>query len=182
MSRYEQPEYEVVAEGDRYEIRRYRPYLVAETTVVGDADSAGSVAFRRLAGFIFGGNSAEQKMNMTIPVTRQAVGEDRQRYRFVMERSFSESDLPQPLDDTVTIIRVPGGYYAARRYRGNRDERRFRRMEAALLEDLGQDGIEIAGAAQSAVYSGPMTPPMLRHNEVLIPVDWDSSAKKQTST
>lgn len=174
MSRYEQPEYEVVAEADRYEIRRYRPYLVAETTVVGDVDAAGSVAFRRLAGFIFGGNSDQQKMNMTVPVTRQAVGEDRQRYRFVMESSFSESDLPRPLDDTVTIVRVPGGYYAARRYRGNRDERRFRRMEAALQDDLEHDGIEVTGAAESAVYSGPMTPPMLRHNEVLIPVAWGS--------
>lgn len=172
MSRYEQPEHEVVAEADGYEIRRYRPYLVAETTVEGDFDSAGSVAFRRLAGFIFGRNSDQRKMNMTAPVTRQVVGEDRQRYRFVMESTFTEVDLPQPLDDTVTIARVPGGHYAARPYRGNRDERRFRRMEAALLDDLKRDGVEVVGAAQSAVYSGPMTPPMLRHNEVLIPVAW----------
>ncbi len=161
-----------MARADGYEIRHYRSYLVAETTVDGEFDSVGSVAFRRLAGFIFGRNSDQRKMNMTVPVTRQVVGEDRHRYRFVMESAFNESDLPQPLDDTVTIVRVSDGYYAARPYRGNRNERRFRRVEAALLDDLERDDIEVVGAAQSAVYSGPMTPPMLRHNEVLIPVAW----------
>ena len=67
MSNYEQPEYSVVTSFDGYEIRRYEGYLAAETTVRGDFDSTGNTAFRRLAGFIFGRNSEQLRMSMTVP-------------------------------------------------------------------------------------------------------------------
>ena len=113
MGRYEQPEYTVVATGDGYEIRDYESHLVAETTVEGDFDTTGNVAFGRLAGFIFGRNSAGEKMNMTVPVTHLPLREGGHRYRFVMERAYTEESLPRPVDGSVTVVRVPGGHYAA---------------------------------------------------------------------
>lgn len=173
MSRYEQPDYTVVQRGDDFEIRRYDPYLVAETEIrAGFADS-GSIAFRRLAGYIFGRNRESVKMHMTVPVTHEPIDDDRHRYRFVMERRYSEDTLPAPVDDGITIVRVPGGLYAAARYRGNRDERRFRREERRLLAALERAGIRAAGRPVKAVYDGPFVPPPLRRNEVLIPVSLD---------
>jgi len=172
VSRYEQPKYTVDVATEDYEIRLYDSYLAAETTVVGGFEAGGSTAFRRLAGFIFGKNSAAKKMNMTVPVTRQAVGEDQHVYRFVMERSYAEEDLPSPDDESIAIVRVPAGHYAARSYRGSRDEQRHGRAEDALLAALKRDGIEVTGPPVAAVYSGPMTPPPLRRNEVLVPVSW----------
>jgi hypothetical protein len=172
MSRYEEPEYAVVATFDRYEIRHYDSYLAAETTVDGDFDSTGNTAFRRLAGFIFGRNSQDAKMNMTVPVTRQQTDPNGYRFRFVMERAYSEEELPRPLDDSVSLVRVPAGYCASMRYRGRRNESRYRRAEAELLAALQSDGIEVSGSALSAVYDGPFTPPVMRRNEVQIPVDW----------
>ena len=77
---YEEPSYEVVRQTESYEVRDYRSYLVAETTVAGGFDSTGNAAFRRLAGYIFGGNRSRDadppdqagpiRMNMTVPVTR----------------------------------------------------------------------------------------------------------------
>ena len=87
MSRYEQPSFAVISRGPGYEIRQYQPHHVAETTVEGTFASAGNVAFRRLAAFIFGRNSASVRMNMTVPVTLQESGPGRYRYRFMMERS-----------------------------------------------------------------------------------------------
>ena len=95
-------------------MRDYASHLVAETTVAGDFENTGNVAFGRLAGFIFGKNSAGEKMNMTVPVTHLPLPEGGHRYRFVMERAYSEEDLPQPLDESVDIVRLPGGPYAAR--------------------------------------------------------------------
>jgi hypothetical protein len=172
MSRYEQPHYAVVSSRPRYEIRHYEPYLAAETEVPGSFDATGNTAFRRLAGFIFGRNSSGTKMNMTVPVTRQETDAGSYRYRFVMERAYAESDLPSPVDDSVSIVRVPGGYYAAMRYRGRRSESVYRRVEATLLEALERDGIAPIGVPYNAVYDGPLTPPMLRHNEVLVSVEW----------
>jgi len=175
MSRYEQPDYTVLSSGPDYEIRHYEPYLAAETEVPGDFDATGNIAFRRLAGFIFGRNSTGVKMNMTVPVTRQETDAGSYRYRFVMESAYSESELPRPTDESVSIVRIPGGYYAARRYRGRRNESAYRRVEATLIAALSRDGVPIAGAPFSAVYDGPLTPPMLRHNEVLVSVEWPGS-------
>lgn len=172
MSRYEQPSYEVVAEGDGYEIRRYDSYLVAETTVSGGYASTGHEAFRRLAGFIFGRNSQRKKMNMTVPVTHEPLADGRHRYRFVLERAYTEDTLPMPLDEAVTIVRIPEGHHAALRFRGGRDERRFRRAEAKLRAEMESDAIAASGPAVIAVYDGPYVPGPLRRNEALIPVYW----------
>lgn len=172
MSRYEQPKYAVVALRPDYEIRHYDSYLVAETTVAGDFGPSGNVAFRRLAGFIFGRNSRELQMNMTVPVTHQPTGDGTHKYRFVIERAYSERSLPDPLDDSISLVRVPAGFYAARSYRGGRSEGRFRRFEAALLGTLERDGLAITGSPAVAVYNGPATPPPLRRNEVIVPVAW----------
>ena len=172
MSRYEQPDYEVVSSADGYEIRRYQSYLAAETTIEGEFGTTGNEAFRRLAGFIFGRNSDGRKMNMTVPVTHVPTAGGGQRYRFVMERAFTEETLPRPADPTVAIVRVPGAHYAARPYRGGRGEARYVKEVAALKSALERDGITVTGPGEAAVYDGPATPPFLRRNEVLVPVEW----------
>ena len=175
MARYEQAPYSVVLTAGDYEIRSYDSYLAAETEVTGDFDSTGNTAFARLAGFIFGRNSDGMRMNMTVPVTRQETESHTYRYRFVMESAYSESMLPRPLEDSVEIVRVPAGHFAAIRYRGRRNEALYKRMERRLLEALERDGMSPSGASFSAVYDGPTNPPMLRRNEVLVPVEWSTS-------
>ena len=170
MNRYEQPHYRVRVQADGYEVRTYDSYLAAETTVSGNFDSTGTTAFRRLAGFIFGNNAQNVKMNMTVPVTREQAGEGRFRYRFVMEQAYSEDNLPRPVDPHVEIVRIPAGDYAALRYRGRRNEAAYLRAESDLVAALHRDGWTLTGKPISAVYNGPFTPPPLRHNEVLVPV------------
>ena len=70
---------------------------------------------------------------------------------------------------------MPAGHYAAARYRGSRNEKSYLRAEAALLAALERDGVATIGSPVSAVYDGPFTPSMLRHNEVLVPVSWNEA-------
>ena len=73
---YEEPTYQVVQTFPEFELRRYEPYLVAQTQVTGDFDEAGNKAFRILAGYIFGDNRRREKMEMTAPVNQSpAAGE-----------------------------------------------------------------------------------------------------------
>ena len=53
---YQSPAYEVERELDDVEIRRDEPCVVAETDVQASLERAGNGGFRRLAGYIFGGN------------------------------------------------------------------------------------------------------------------------------
>ena len=61
----EQPDFNVLAEaegeGKKYEIRQYDNHIVAETLVQGDFNKVGNTAFKRLGGYIFGDNEADQK-------------------------------------------------------------------------------------------------------------------------
>ncbi|NNL65729.1 MAG: heme-binding protein, partial [Myxococcales bacterium] len=62
---YEEPAYTVVEEFEDFEIREYAPQLVAETTVEGDFDDAGSQAFRILFDYISGENRSSSEIAMT---------------------------------------------------------------------------------------------------------------------
>ena len=53
---YEQPKYDVIEKYDKFELRQYAPYVVAETVVSGSFDEAGNKAFRILFQYISGDN------------------------------------------------------------------------------------------------------------------------------
>ena len=178
---YEEPVYELVHQATDYEIRVYESYLVAETSVTGGFDQSGNIAFRRLAGYIFGDNRRTTNaptdkvqsvtMNMTAPVTRQRISDsdrDATLYRFVMEREFDLDSLPQPNNENVKLTEEAGGRFAVLRYRGRITEARFNSQVERLRASLARDGIESLGEPISAVYNSPFTPPFLRRNEVLL--------------
>ena len=54
----EEPAFELIEKAEPYEIRQYRPFVVAETFVDGDLDKASSAGFRLIADYIFGNNLA----------------------------------------------------------------------------------------------------------------------------
>ena len=180
---YEEPAYEVVAENDSYEVRRYAPYLVAETKVQGGFKAAGNEAFRRLAGYIFGKNRSAERMQMTVPVASMSGEPEKiamttpvvsttsntaHIYYFIMPTGYTVDNLPMPEDERIQFRQVPARYVAARRYSGRWTERGYRKNEAALINALEQDGVEIVGEPQFARYNGPFTPWFMRRNEVLI--------------
>lgn len=187
----EEPEYEVVAEREDYEIRRYDPYIVAEVDVDGDRSAAGNRAFRILAGYIFGDNEPGEKMQMTAPVESrpEATGtrmqmtapvearaadaaEDGYTYAFVMERRYTLATLPKPRDPRIRLVERPQRMLAARRYSGRWTDANDAAEEAALLAALAADGVPTAGQPMLARYNPPFTPWFMRRNEVLVEVDY----------
>jgi hypothetical protein len=72
----EQPPYEVVGRVGDAEIRRYAPQIAAEAVVEGPVETARNEGFRRVAGYIFGDNTAKASVAMTAPVVqgREAAG------------------------------------------------------------------------------------------------------------
>ena len=164
----EEPEFEVIAEFDEFEVRHYEPYLVAEVDV-----ASGNSAFRMLAGYIFGDNSDSTKMEMTAPVeSRPAERGDLETYSFVMEKKFTLDTLPEPNDKNIRVLERPARIVAARRFSGRWTEANFRRHLAALRTALADNNIEAAGPAEQARYNSPFTLPFLRRNEVIVPIVW----------
>jgi hypothetical protein len=185
-SAYESPDFALVATGDGYEIRDYAPFVVAQTAITGDFERGRNAAFRRLFGYISGGNAGERKIAMTVPVIQQPRAGERiamtapvttatgpaggQVMQFMLPRAYALETAPLPADPQVEVIEVPAERLAVRRYSGRSTEAGFRRERDALLAQLAADGLRSVGPARFAVYNGPFTPWFARRNEVMVPL------------
>jgi len=168
------------------EIRRYGATVIAETVIdAGTYGDAGNEGFRRLAGYIFGGNQGEQKIAMTAPVAMAAdagqkiamtapVVAERDpggwRIAFFMPSEFTLETLPKPLDPRVTLRVVPGRQVAALRFAGRGTGEQFAEHTIELTQALAGAGIATVGAAWTARYNAPWVLPLLRRNEAMIEV------------
>lgn len=183
----EEPAYEVVRSDPAFELRRYAPFIVAETEVEGPFDKAGNRAFGILAGYIFGDNRARTKIEMTAPVSQRPAASERiemtapvsQRpgategrflITFAMPARFSLETLPEPTDPRVRLRQEPARLIAARRYSGRWTESRYREQERALLAALGAAGLRPIGEPIYARYNSPFSLWFNRRNEVLVQV------------
>lgn len=170
----DEPEYEVIEQTDAFELRAYKPFLVAETRVDGDFDEVGSRAFSSLVSYIQGGNQGGRNLPMTAPVNQQRItdgNDDTWLFQFVMPKEYVLQMLPQPMDEGVTLRQIPARLVAARRYSGDWGEQKYRDNEQALLEALQQERLMPVGAPIFARYNAPFVPGFLRRNEVLVDVE-----------
>ncbi|AFM15941.1 SOUL heme-binding protein [Mycolicibacterium chubuense NBB4] len=181
----EEPRYVVVdtirdEDGD-VEIRRYDARVAAETTVDADEDAARNVGFRRLAGYIFGGNSGGAKIDMTAPVTQRTggqkiamtapVAQQQSTIRFFMPAKWTLDTLPQPNDGRVRLVEVPGETVAVLKFSGDRSPAEVERRTQVLRRILSGSAHQPAGDAVAWFYDPPFTLPFRRRNEVVIPVE-----------
>ena len=180
----EKADYDVIVSDGDFEIRRYAPQILAETSVNSTFDDAGNRAFRRLFKYISGANRTRTKIDMTAPVSQEASpqkiamtapvvqeGSDTTwNVAFLVPSSFSWQTVPRPTDDTVQLRQVPERTLAALRFSGTWSEDRFRDYESKLRNMISERGLRPAGEPVFARYDPPFKPWFLRRNEVLIPV------------
>jgi len=181
----EEPKYSVPKEDGDFEIRLYEPIIVAETVVdTSDFEEASNEGFRRLAGYIFGGNKVRQTITVTSPVTTEqslkiamtAPVETEQRGQsvrvaFMMPSEHTLETLPDPNDSKVTLRQIPTRKFAAIRFSGRWTEENFLKHTNELTTWIQKEGLKISGAPIVARYNPPFWPAFLRRNEILIPVE-----------
>jgi hypothetical protein len=185
----EEPKHRVLEKRDEFEIRLYEPQVVAETVVEGEFGGGGNEGFRRVAGYIFGGNdggrkiamtapvaqerrpgeSDGMKIAMTAPVAQQKTGEG-WTVAFIMPSEHTLATLPKPNDARVTLREVPARRVAAVTFSGTWGAERFDTVARELLAKLDAAGFTPAGPPVYARYNPPWTPWFLRKNEVLVPL------------
>jgi hypothetical protein len=176
----EEPAYEVKSHIDEVEIRLYASYVVAEVTVDGPAEDAGNKAFPILAGYIFGKNKGERKLEMTAPVTQtqepvkmamtapvtQSASGERFVVQFVLPRDVTLETAPEPLDSRVQVRQVPAHSVAAVRYSGLWTQANYEEHLEKLQTILRRAGIAWSGEPMLSRYNSPFTPWFMRRNEV----------------
>jgi effector-binding domain-containing protein len=184
----EEPRYQVIESLDpQTEIRLYAPRLAAEVSVSQSNDKKlESIAFGKLAAYIFGDNRLKSKIDMTAPVETSASGQknkiamtapvdikkDQQSLtmRFFMPTQYQPETLPQPIDPDIKIIVIPEHILAVKKYSGSADEQAITRHQEELAAKLAATPWKIAGDFRSYFYNPPWTLPFLRRNEILVEV------------
>jgi len=180
----EEAKYKVLREEDGFELREYEPHILAETTVDGEFEDAGSEAFDRLFKYISGNNKQQQKVAMTSPVGQEPssqkigmtspVGQQKQDGKwvvsFMMPASFTLETTPEPKDPNVSIREVPARLIAAVRYSGFWSEKSYRHNLAKLQDWIVNNRLTPLGEPIWARYNPPFMPWFLRRNEILVPV------------
>ncbi len=194
----EEPAYTAEPLGDGVEIRRYPERLAAQTAVDAGEVAARQIGFRRLAGYIFGGNhpgvveqsrgragekiamtapveqsrgGRGEKIAMTAPVAQQADADGQWVIRFFMPSEKTRESLPEPNDPAVSLVTVPAETVAVKRFTGSTDPRAVEANAAELLRTLDKQGYKPLGTPAAWFYDPPWTVPFLRRNEVWVTVE-----------
>jgi hypothetical protein len=187
----EEPAFTEVARVGDVEIRTYGERIAAQTVVTGSSEAARNRGFQRLAGYIFGGNTARssiamtapvaqapdgpapgrsQSIAMTAPVAQGATGQDRWTIQFFMPSGYTMASLPVPRDPAVVLAVVPAETYAVLRFSGLGSARIVAEKQAELEAALTGSQWVSAGDPVAWFYDPPWTLPPLRRNEVAVRV------------
>ncbi len=184
----EEPHFDVRERIGMVVIRAYGPRLAAETVVEADESSARNAGFRRLAGYIFGGNSARTKIAMTAPVAVQPASEPGEkiamtvpvaqaqdasgawRIRFFLPAGLAWETLPVPHEAHGELVKVAAETIAVLPFTGDRGAEAVAAKQAILLQTLEKSSWRPIGAPVAWFYDPPWTLPWLRRNEVAVPV------------
>jgi len=180
----EETKYSVLETEGNFELRKYSSYIVAETYVEGDFETAGGEGFRRLADYIGGKNQKKESISMTAPVSQKPVSEKipmtapvsqagengRWRIAFMMPSAYTMGTLPIPDDERIALREENEKTIAVVRYSGTWGKKRYEKYATKLMDWISSKDWKILGAAVWARYNPPFMPWFMRRNEILIPV------------
>lgn len=182
----ETPKYTIERKAKGFEVRHYAPQIRAEVLMDGDYRESLYGGFRYLADYIFGNNTTQSDIAMTAPVLSEQsakiamtapVLQQRQGVAgtyviaFIMPSEYTLDTLPKPRNDKVKLREIPERRYAVYRFGGYATKGRVKRLAARLDAALAREGLTAKGAPAVAQYNPPWTPPYMRRNEILIPIE-----------
>jgi hypothetical protein len=166
--------YKVLLSKDNFEIRFYPAATMATITSAAKSyKELGSSGFRKLAGYIFGGNEGEQKISMTTPV-RMDINDSVSTMSFVMPSTYSVENLPKPNDKQVIIKTVPDEYVAAIKFGGYASEGDIKVYTDKLIKALNENSISFYGNFRLLAYNAPYQV-INRKNEIIVNVNWNEN-------
>lgn len=184
----EEPEFKLISQDGEFEVREYKPKIIAIVEVEGDFDDASSQGFKLLADYIFGNNlldGSSKKISMTAPVEMTLLSENlsitssimddevnnKWLVNFIMPKEYSLDSLPKPNNPKVNIVEIPAEKYAVIVFSGLVREASYAEKVELLSDYLKRNNYIQQGAIKIARYNPPWTLPFLRKNELMVKID-----------
>ena len=170
-STIETQKYRVVKKEHGFEVRFYPKATFATIRSSGaNYKQVASSGFRKLAGYIFGGNNQNKSIAMTAPV-RMEMSEKGSAMSFVMPEKYDMASLPKPNDATVEIKQSEEVYAAVIAFGGYANDEKIDDYKNKLVALLQKKNIKIIGNFNFLGYNAPYQF-IGRKNEISIPIEW----------
>ena len=170
-STIETQKYRVVKKEHGFEVRFYPKATFAIIRSSGaNYKQVASSGFRKLAGYIFGGNNQNKSIAMTAPV-RMEMSEKGSAMSFVMPEKYDMASLPKPNDASVEIKQSEDSYAAVIAFGGYANDEKIDVYKNKLVALLQKKNIKIIGNFNFLGYNAPYQF-IGRKNEISIPIEW----------
>lgn len=170
-------EFRVIRTYEDFEVREYKPCVIAEVKISEQYSTASSSAFGSLFKYISKGNKASQKIAMTAPViaAHRATGFDTDEWfvSFVMPSGSSYKDMPHPDDPNVHLRELSTETCVAMSYRGKATEELSHEKALELRAAAAKVNIALSDETRICRFDPPFKPGFMQHNEIVIPVYLD---------
>ncbi len=166
MAQTEKQKYSVLHQDGAFEIRRYGPAIMASVDLPGGYSNMSSTGFRKLAGYIFGGNDGRMKIPMTAPVYLITT-DSNSTMSFVMPSSYQMEDLPEPLNEDVKLHETGMAITASISFGGYANDRIIQQKTEELRALLRYRGIHNKDDFRFLGYNPPYRI-INRHNEIVV--------------
>lgn len=153
--------YEVIKEGNQYELRQYPDFMVV---TVDTSKPVGSQGFNALFNYINGKNVNNKEIPMTAPVIN-TLDEGHPKLSFVI---LNQEDIPKPLSQQVEVQKIPGGTFAAFKFSGLNFEGKISKLKKELEKWVYNKGYLPVSEFYLARFNPPTTLPFLRRNEIIV--------------
>ncbi len=165
--------YQVIRTEKDFEIRYYPAATFASISSKANSyNELGSSGFKKLAAYIFGGNSDGKQIAMTSPV-HMHINDSVSSMSFVMPSNYNESNLPKPKNSEVIISTTDSEFVAAIKFEGYASDNDIKQYSEKLEEALKKASISYYGNFRFLGYNAPFQF-FNRKNEVIISVNWAS--------
>jgi len=172
MAKTETQSYEIIKKEKDFEIRLYPSATMATISMHAKSyKELSSSGFRKLAGFIFGGNKEKTNIAMTTPV-HMDINTEKSSMSFVMPSNYNKDNLPQPNDSSVSIETTPKEYVAAIQFGDFANDAAIKKYAEKLEKALKEKNIEYKGNFRFLGYNAPWQI-VGRKNEVIVTVVWE---------
>jgi hypothetical protein len=178
------PKFVTLLKDGKFEIREYEEYISASVKIEADFKQALNEGFRILADYIFWNNRAKTKIEMTVPVTEQAVKSEKiemtapvtsekvaegSKYliSFSMPSKYTLATLPEPVNKNISINKVAPHKTAALKFSGYINDKTIAKRTFEMKEWLKKNNFPTKPEFILAQYNPPWIPGPFRHNEMI---------------
>ena len=163
---YKQPQYELIKQEGKIQIRQYSEYVIAKTSFKQGNMEENNNMFRTLAGYIFGGNTDNKSIPMTAPVITQNNGSDYEMIFFMLDAN-SPDQLPNPNNPNIVLENMNLGKAVTITFGMWATESRVEYYKELLDEYILENNLKIDSELMVAQYNSPWAIPPFRKNELL---------------